>query len=370
MILAYTDCFLGDVINLLEILTTLNKNQPNSPGEKIHYVTRIYSLYGGSITSPSTTLMNVETQAVQVSRQADIDILIIAHGPQQAISTPPDSIIHWLRKICFQSRCVIALGTGIFWLAASGVLNQRTVTTHSSLIARLIACYPTLRVKQNADLQQDGKFYTASEHVNIKEMAQLLLRSDRGEITTDGLTTGALKPPHLDNASCLLDSVFTHTQSIAHRIILWWLTHIDEDLNTAQSACYLAMSERNFRRHFKLQMGYSPSLFLLLLRLELSRQALINSNLPIDKIARRCGLRDGQQLARIFRKFIGTSPHQYREVKYKEHFIGLNPVYSDLFNAVNLPGWLCAFLANINPEKQKKLSILLYLQYQPAIEHS
>ncbi|MFE8150768.1 helix-turn-helix domain-containing protein [Brenneria goodwinii] len=351
------------------MLTSYNSGHPELYGKKIQYVTHIYSLNGGEVSSPSTTLVHAETQAVQVSRPPNIDMLIIAHGPQQAISPPPDSIVNWLHTICSQSRCVIALGAGIFWLAATGLLNQRTVTTHASLITRLITCYPALHVKNNIDLQIDGKFYTTSERINIKEMAQHLLHSDRGETSDDSLTKQPLLSLPTCNTSCLLNSVFTHTQSIAYRVILWWLTHIDEDLNMAQSARFLAMSERSFRRHFKLQIGYSPSLFLLLLRLELSRQALIDSNLPIDKIARRCGLLDGQQLARIFRKFIGTSPHQYRERKYKGNLSGLHSAYNDLFNAAFFPQWLYHLLTKINLDTQKKMSILTYLQHSPSVTH-
>ncbi|EHD21414.1 helix-turn-helix domain-containing protein [Brenneria nigrifluens DSM 30175 = ATCC 13028] len=356
MILTYTDCFLGDVVKLLEMLTSLNSSRPGLSAEKIEYVTHIYSLYGGSVSSPATALMNMETQAMQISRPLDIDMLIIAHGSLEAISPPPDSTVNWLRTICSQSRCVVALGAGIFLLAATGLLHQRTVTTYSSLVSRLIAGYPTLRVKKSADFQRDGKFYTTSERINIKEMAQLLLLSDRGENGNDSRRVESSVSTDL----CPLNSVFTRPQSIAYRVTFWWLTHIDQDLNMAQSADFLAMSERSFRRHFKLQTGYSPSVFLLLLRLELCRQALIDSDLPIDKIARRCGLLDGQQLARIFRRFIGTSPHQYRETNRQENLAALHPAYGDLFNARALPEWLSRFLTRVSPEK--KQSILIYLQ--------
>lgn len=86
MILTYTDCFLGDVVKLLEMLTSLNSSRPGLSAEKIEYVTHIYSLYGGSVSSPATALMNMETQAMQISRPLDIDMLIIAHGSLEAIS--------------------------------------------------------------------------------------------------------------------------------------------------------------------------------------------------------------------------------------------------------------------------------------------
>jgi transcriptional regulator GlxA family with amidase domain len=73
-----------------------------------------------------------------------------------------------------------------------------------------------------------------------------------------------------------------------------------------------SMSERNFLRRFKLEMGVTPSDYLLHVRLEMCCRLLSETSLPADKIARRCGLGDGGRLSRIFRKHLGTTPSDYR----------------------------------------------------------
>ncbi|MBK5066308.1 helix-turn-helix domain-containing protein [Burkholderia sp. R-70199] len=60
------------------------------------------------------------------------------------------------------------------------------------------------------------------------------------------------------------------------------------------------MSERNFLRRFRTEMGLSPSDYLLKIRLDMSCRLLVESNLPVDKIARRCGLGNGRQLSKLF----------------------------------------------------------------------
>jgi transcriptional regulator GlxA family with amidase domain len=72
------------------------------------------------------------------------------------------------------------------------------------------------------------------------------------------------------------------------------------------------MSGRNFSRHFKRQMGLTPSQYLLKARLKLSCELLTNSELPIDKIARRTGLSSGERLSKLFRKQFSMSPSEYR----------------------------------------------------------
>jgi Transcriptional regulator containing an amidase domain and an AraC-type DNA-binding HTH domain len=72
------------------------------------------------------------------------------------------------------------------------------------------------------------------------------------------------------------------------------------------------MSERNFLRRFKSEIGMTPSDYLLRARLNMSCRMLVESRLPVDKIARRCGIGSGGQLSKLFRKYLETTPTDYR----------------------------------------------------------
>ncbi|HKR44361.1 MAG TPA: helix-turn-helix domain-containing protein, partial [Paraburkholderia sp.] len=64
--------------------------------------------------------------------------------------------------------------------------------------------------------------------------------------------------------------------------------------------------------HFRAEMGVKPSEYLRRSRVELAAGMLESSDLPVDKIARRCGLTSGECLARLFRQVWGVSPTEYR----------------------------------------------------------
>jgi transcriptional regulator GlxA family with amidase domain len=63
---------------------------------------------------------------------------------------------------------------------------------------------------------------------------------------------------------------------------------------------------------FKREMGLTPSQYLLRARLNLSCELLAKSDLPIDKIARRTGLTNGERFSKVFRKQFSMSPTEYR----------------------------------------------------------
>lgn len=347
IILAYPGCFVGDVIKLLETIYSLSARPSKKSGGAVNYVVQVYSMEGGTLVSPSTALIKVETQAVSACTPTDIDMLIIAHGPQDSVSILPRSMLDWLQGICPQARRVVALGAGVFWLAAAGLLGKRRVTTHSALVSALCERYPAVQVAAGVGLQVDGHFYTTSERINASDMVSLLLREDQGERIFETLGSHLVRTPA--PSQCLIDlrAALARRDSITYRICIWWLGHLDQDLSMERSAMSLCMSERNFRRHFKIEVGCPPYYFLLLLRLDMARQALIDSNLPVDKIARRGGLLDGQQLARMFRKYIGVSPQQYRANMRAGAKPESHPDYAQLFNAESHPQWLQHLLADV-----------------------
>jgi AraC-like DNA-binding protein len=78
------------------------------------------------------------------------------------------------------------------------------------------------------------------------------------------------------------------------------------------SADYIS---RLFRRHYALTLPR----FVLLRRMELARQLLLSSNLPIQEIGNQVGIADPQYFNKQFRKIAGLSPSAYRLTQRKQN---------------------------------------------------
>ncbi|WP_027798432.1 helix-turn-helix domain-containing protein [Paraburkholderia dilworthii] len=97
-----------------------------------------------------------------------------------------------------------------------------------------------------------------------------------------------------------------------HASAQWLTENCEHDISIADVAQAAAMSERTFLRRFRQQIGTTPSEYLLRARLERSCRLLSESDLPVDKIARRSGMGNGSQLAKLFRKRFSISPTEFR----------------------------------------------------------
>ena len=87
---------------------------------------------------------------------------------------------------------------------------------------------------------------------------------------------------------------------------------LSEPLRIAELAKLAAMSERTFMRRFRAAAGATPADWITGVRLDLARELLETTALPIDAVAARCGLGTAMTLRHHFRRKLGVRPSEYR----------------------------------------------------------
>jgi AraC-like DNA-binding protein len=88
--------------------------------------------------------------------------------------------------------------------------------------------------------------------------------------------------------------------------------NLHRDLGVAEIAQAVGTSPARFSERFKRETGLTPADALRRLRCERARDLLRTSQLPVTDIAFRLGFRSSQHFARVFRKYTGISPREFR----------------------------------------------------------
>ncbi len=88
--------------------------------------------------------------------------------------------------------------------------------------------------------------------------------------------------------------------------------HFAEPFGVAELAERLYLSPDYLRQLFRAEFGESPLRFLLRKRLENAARLLRTTDLPIQIVGERCGIENQYYFSRVFRKFHGCSPSEYR----------------------------------------------------------
>jgi transcriptional regulator GlxA family with amidase domain len=101
-------------------------------------------------------------------------------------------------------------------------------------------------------------------------------------------------------------------------LLAWLIDHLADDLSVAALARHMNLSERQFARVFKTEVGVSPGDHVEALRLEAACRLLETTTETVDQIARACGYGNTETLHRAFRRRMNTTPGEHRH-----HFCSL-----------------------------------------------
>jgi len=211
------------------------------------------------------------------------------------------------------------------WCEAIGDVNPEDY--HCFVAPQPTAGTPALQpevISQFAQRELEEKLillsFGAANMSNADEYSSGLLKMKRGPRKTDAAVTVA----ELGAARRSDQLVAQPKTPAANERIKATIKWLDENYGSRVSVKRMAeralMSERNFLRRFKAEVGLSPHEYLCRIRLEIARQLLVNTGLPVDKIARHCGLFNGNHLRKHFLKHFGVTPGEYRSAYF--HAVG------------------------------------------------
>jgi transcriptional regulator GlxA family with amidase domain len=91
------------------------------------------------------------------------------------------------------------------------------------------------------------------------------------------------------------------------------LDRLSLDLSLTVLADRAAMSVRNLTRVFQSEAGMTPADFVEMARVDAARRLLEDSEMPLQRVASRCGFGGPDTMRRAFMRRIGTGPADYRE---------------------------------------------------------
>ncbi len=243
-----------------------------------------------------------------------IDTLLIAGDPSFKAVDP--AVIDWLRRRAPQARRYGSICTGVFLLAATGLLDGRRVTTHWECADKLRTDFPALTVDPDQIFIRDGNVCTAAGVTSGIDLALSLLEEDHGRdlalLVARYMVMFLKRPGGQSQFSAHLAAQASSRTGI-QKIQEYVLDNLSADLSVDALAAHAGMSPRNFARVFKRDVGHPPAEFVEAARLDAARRMLVDSSTPLQRIAYMCGFGDAGTMRRAFVRTLGTNPADYRK---------------------------------------------------------
>jgi AraC-like DNA-binding protein len=88
--------------------------------------------------------------------------------------------------------------------------------------------------------------------------------------------------------------------------------NLSKPIHVDEIAAEVNMSPFHFARMFKQSTGYSPHFYITLKRMDLAKEMLANSSLPLAEVAERLGYSTQAHFTGVFSAYSGTTPRAYR----------------------------------------------------------
>jgi AraC family transcriptional regulator, transcriptional activator FtrA len=245
----------------------------------------------------------------------DADLVIIP-GWRDLHAPAPASLLQALRHAAARGARIATLCSGVFPLAASGLLDGKRATTHWRYAAALAERHPPINVTPDVLYVDNGRMLTAAGSAAAIDLCLHIVRHDFGVEAANSVARRLVVPPHRDGgqAQFIPRPVPRHREGERLGALLEWIEeNIAGDLSVAALARRAGMSARTFQRRFEDTTGRTPGDYIIQARLARAQSAMeAHSDLPLDDVAALAGFGSAETMRHHFRKRARTSPKAWR----------------------------------------------------------
>jgi AraC family transcriptional regulator, transcriptional activator FtrA len=243
--------------------------------------------------------------------------LIVLPGWRDKDELPPPELLRAIRSAHARGATIMSICSGAYVLAATGLLDGQTATTHWRYAEHLAAMYPELTVQPDVLYVDNGQTLTSAGSAAGIDLGLHVIRRDYGAAIAAEVARRLVMAPFRegDQAQFIraaplrnnadLDTSLTDT-------LTWAGQHLDRPISVSTLAQRAHMSERTFARRFASEIGTTPLAWLLTQRLRRAQELLETTPRSLAEIAHASGFGTVESMRHHFRQSLGTSPARYR----------------------------------------------------------
>lgn len=239
---------------------------------------------------------------------------IIVPGWRDRAERPPERLLKAIKQASARGARCLTICSGVFVLAAVGLLDGKRATTHWRHIQDLKRLYPKIEVEEDTLYVDEGNIITSAGSTAGIDACLHLVRRDLGSKVANSVARRLVMPPHRDGgqAQYVTAPVQERPGKTIGEVMDWARSKLFEPIEIGAMAKHAAMSERTFLRRFQEGSGLSPIVWLQRERMFRARELLEADNHSLADVSAQCGYESLETFRVAFKRVVGTSPAAYR----------------------------------------------------------
>lgn len=265
----------------------------------------------GPLRTTGGVTFDVSTDLRRLARAGTI----VLPGWRDPAERPPEALLVAIRRAHGRGARVLSICSGVFVLAAAGLLDGRPATTHWRYTERLARMFPRIDVQPDVLYVDNGSVLTSAGSAAGIDLGLHLIRRDYGAEIANQVARRLVVPPHRNGgqAQFIDANVRTHRGDSLSGVLDWATANLDRPISVADLAARAHLAPRTLARRFRDDVGTTPHRWLTQQRVALAQRLLETTTAGIDQIASDAGFVTAVTLRHHFQQSLGTSPTTYRQ---------------------------------------------------------
>ncbi|HEY0976030.1 MAG TPA: helix-turn-helix domain-containing protein [Flavobacteriales bacterium] len=233
-------------------------------------------------------------------------------NPMLSIAKNTEAIA-WIQRMKGQGAEVASMCTGAFLLAATGLIDGQSCTTHWAVAGLFRQAFKNVDLREERIVTDANGFYSSGGAFSYLSLVMHLLQKFNGpEMAVLAAKTYEVEMGrHSQNMFMVFQGMKDHGDEQVLKAQSLMEMRYAEPLNMETIASELALSARNFNRRFKEATALTPLDYLQRVRIEAAKRQL-ESGANVNEAMYASGYSDDKAFRSVFKRRTSMSPVHYR----------------------------------------------------------
>jgi transcriptional regulator GlxA family with amidase domain len=278
------------------------------------------ALYQPVIVAPTLAPIVSDTgislqPAADFASSGEFDTIVTPGGPGLRDASIQSLVSAWLKQRAPQTRRMVSVCTGLYGLAAAGLMDGRRAATHWRWAQHAARSFPGVTVDSNLLYIEDPPVYSSAGVTAGIDLALALLEQDQGSSLALAVARELVIYFKRPGGQSQYSEPLRFQSSAVNRfsdLAAWLPAHLAERLTIEDMAARVNLSPRHFARRFTAEFGMTPGTYVETLRLETARERLAAPGQTVESVSASVGFKSSDVFRRAFERHYGVAPGLYR----------------------------------------------------------
>jgi len=311
IVIPETDINLSSVTGTYEILNYAN-NYWRNLGHKLKFEIRLAGF--SNEVKADVGFFSIHPQHIHDIIHTDLIIIPSLSHDYDNMIRDNQELITWIKEQYKSGAEVASICTGAFLLAATGLLEGKSCSTHWNAATGFKRLFPNINLHVDKLITADKGIYTNGGAYSFLNLMLFLIEKYFDRQTA--IVCSKVFQIDIDRTSQSPFHIFKAQKNHGDELISKAQSFIEENLSEKISfeelASQLAVSRRNFDRRFIKAVGNTPVEYLQRVKVEVAKRTLEKGRKSIFEVMNEVGYSDDKAFREVFKRITGLSPLEYR----------------------------------------------------------